>query len=124
MKKSEEMKRSYRVTLRYSAKESKELSRLCAKTTCNNLSEYLRSVSLNEPVTIRYRNQSADAYLSQFIQLKNELNAIGNNFNQLVKRLHTLRPHELYTWMRSCEITLLMISEKKSEILELIKKIA
>lgn len=124
MKKNEELKRSCRVTLRYTNKEFKQISHLCAKTTCNNLSEYLRLVSLNEPVTILYRNQSADTYLAEFIQLKNELNAIGNNFNQLIKRLHTIRDHELNAWMKLSESTLRLIAEKKVEIIEELKKIA
>ena len=60
------------------------------KTTCRKLSEYARKVLLNKPVVIKYRNQSADDFLAEIIQLKNELNHIGNNFNQAVKKLHTL----------------------------------
>ncbi len=36
----------------------------------------------------KYTNSSADAFLSEMIGLKNELSAIGKNFNQMVKKLH------------------------------------
>jgi len=60
------------------------------KTTCRKLSEYARKMLLQKPVIIKYRNQSADELLTEMVKLKNELGAIGNNFNQTVKRLHTL----------------------------------
>lgn len=47
-------------------------------------------VLLKKPVTINYRNQSADEILSAMRQLKKELNDVGNNFNQAVHKLHTL----------------------------------
>jgi transcriptional regulator of NAD metabolism len=53
----------------------------------------LRSPTRTLPATSRkyfYRNQSADEFLAEMIQLKHELNAIGNNFNQAVHKLHTL----------------------------------
>ncbi|HUC80951.1 MAG TPA: hypothetical protein VMR70_08545 [Flavisolibacter sp.] len=60
------------------------------KTTSKELSDYARKVLLKKPVTVNYRNQSGDELLAEMIRLKNELSAIGNNFNQAVHRLHTL----------------------------------
>lgn len=69
-------------------------------TTSRNLSEFARRVLLNKPVVVRYRNESADHFLTEMIQLRKELHAIGNNFNQAVKRLHTLDTiHEIQTWL-------------------------
>ncbi len=39
---------------------------------------------------MKYRNQSADDFLKQMLELKKELNGIGNNFNQAVHKLHLL----------------------------------
>jgi hypothetical protein len=44
---------------------------------------------LNKPVTVKYRNESADVIMTAMIQLKNELNPIGNNINQAVKITYT-----------------------------------
>jgi hypothetical protein len=74
------------------------------KTTCRKLSEYARKVLLNKPVIVKYRNQSADDFLRDMIKLKNELNAVGNNFNQSVKRLHTLdKITEVKLWLSVTE---------------------
>jgi predicted nucleic acid-binding OB-fold protein len=88
--KEEKKVRSILLPIRLNIDEKKKLNSLYGKTTCNSLSEYARSVLLKEPVTIFYRNQTADEFLAEMIQLKKELNAIGNNFNQAVHKLHTL----------------------------------
>ncbi|OSZ77234.1 hypothetical protein CAP36_12530 [Chitinophagaceae bacterium IBVUCB2] len=73
-----------------------------SKTTCRKLSEYARNVLLQKPVVIKVRNQSADDFLGEIILLKNELNAIGNNYNQSVKRLHTMeRFSEVKIWLQN-----------------------
>lgn len=71
-----------------------------SKTTCRKLSEYARNVLLQKPVRIKYRNQSADEFLHEMLQFKKELNAIGNNYNQSVKKLHTLdHDIEIKKWL-------------------------
>jgi hypothetical protein len=45
---------------------------------------------MQKPVTVKYRNESADDFLKQMLELKKELNGIGNNFNQAVHKLHIL----------------------------------
>lgn len=91
MKQKEETARyTRRVTIRFKPEEYNQVEAKQKATTCNKLSEYIRKVALAQPVVITYRNQSADNFLSEMVQLKNELNAIGNNFNQSVHKLHTL----------------------------------
>jgi hypothetical protein len=79
--------------------EEKKLKKLYGRTTSNGLSEYARAVLLKEPVTVLYRNQTADEFLAEMILLKKELNAIGNNFNQAVHKLHILdQVPEIKSW--------------------------
>lgn len=76
-----------------------------SSTTCRKLSEYARNVLLQKPVAIKYRNQSADEFLQEMLQLKKELNAFGNNYNQAVRKLHTLnRDSEIKNWIADNEI--------------------
>jgi len=82
--------RSKWLTIRLSEDEENKLNKFYDQTTSNSLSEYARNLLLNEPITVVYRNQTADDFLAEMILLKNELNAIGKNFNQVVHRLHTL----------------------------------
>jgi hypothetical protein len=72
------------------AQEVIQLRNKQQKTTERSLSEYIRNISMQKPVIVKYRNQSADDFLRQMLELKKELNAIGNNFNQAVHKLHLL----------------------------------
>lgn len=92
------------ISFRVKPDEYNKIHGLFSATTCRKLSEYARKVLLNKPVTIKYRNQSADEFLSAMIPLKNELNSIGKNFNQAVKKLHTLNQiSEFKNWLISYE---------------------
>jgi hypothetical protein len=79
------------LTIRMSEEEYQEAERLTGETTCHSLSEYSRRAILGKPVVMRYRNISLDDFMTGMLDLQNELNAIGANFNQLVRRLHTLK---------------------------------
>ncbi|MGI8583446.1 MAG: plasmid mobilization protein [Chitinophagaceae bacterium] len=91
--------RSGWLTIRLNEDEENKLNKLYGRTTSCSLSEYARNVLLKEPVNILFRNQSADDFLEEMIQLKKELNAIGNNFNQAVHKLHTFdHVQEVKSW--------------------------
>jgi len=78
------------VKMRVNDDELELIKKLHRQSMEKNLSNYLRKIALQKPVLIKYRNQSADEVLKEMILLKSELNAIGNNFNQAVKKLHML----------------------------------
>ncbi len=90
MEKVKKELRKHFVKTRMNDTELNHLGRLQQKSTDKDLSNYIRKVLLQKPVTINYRNQSADDFLKQMLELKKELNAIGNNFNQAVHKLHLL----------------------------------
>ncbi len=70
-----------------------------------------------QPVTVVYRNGSADDFLKQMLQLQKELNAIGNNFNQAVHKLHTLdRIPEFRSWIMDYKKTHHLFLSKMEEI--------
>ena len=79
---------------------------------------------LKSPYIILYRNQSADEFLAEMILLKNELNAIGNNFNQAVHKLHTLdHIPEIKAWAIQNEQCKKLFMKKMEEIKEKINQI-
>lgn len=90
MKKQENEVRKIFIKIRMNDEELKQVKKKQQQTTERSLSEYIRNVSMQKPVTVRYRNQSADDFLKQMLELKKELNGIGNNFNQVVHKLHIL----------------------------------
>ena len=86
---SEEAKRTRKVTVRFKPAEYNKVNTAFGSTTKKKLSEYIRFVLLDKPVTVYTRNKSLDELMEELVFLRNELSAIGSNFNQLVKRLHT-----------------------------------
>jgi hypothetical protein len=105
------------ISFRVKPQEYEDIHKLFSATTCRKLSQYARKVLLNKPVVVKYRNQSADDFLSAIIPLKNELNSIGNNFNQAVKKLHTLHEiPEFKNWLTTYETDRQMFLKKVDEI--------
>lgn len=78
------------VVVRMNETEFEKAEKFRKKTTERYLSTYVRKLSLQKPLTVKYRNESADDFLLDMLNLKKELNAIGNNFNQAVHKLHLL----------------------------------
>ena len=112
------------LTIRLNEDEEKKLDQLYSRTTSNSLSEYARDVLLREPVIILYRNQTADEFLEEMILLKKELNAIGNNFNQAVHKLHTLdHDPEIKAWAILNEAFKKMFIKKVEDIYQKMNQI-
>jgi len=78
------------VGIRLTPNEYAKLEGKCAHTTCRKLSEFLRQLIFNRPVTVIERNGSQDQMISELSELREELNRLGNNFNQATKRLHSI----------------------------------
>ena len=109
--------RSKWLTIRLNEDEQKKLNNFYGKTTSIGLSEYARDVLLKEPVFVLYRNETADEFLAEMILLKNELNAIGKNFNQVVHKLHTLdHVPEIKAWAILNESSKKIFMKKVEEI--------
>jgi glutaminase len=116
--------RSKRVHVRFTDQEFEKIQAQFTRSTCRKLSEYVRRILLNKPVTMNQRNQSLDDFMDEMIVLRNELNAIGNNYNQIVKRLHTLEDvTDIKTWLMINEAARKIIQNKITEIKEKINQI-
>ncbi|KFC59170.1 hypothetical protein FEM08_20310 [Flavobacterium gilvum] len=74
---------------------------------------------------MNYRNQSVDEFMYEMIRLRSELNALGNNFNQAVKKLHTLQQiPEFKAWIIRHELEKKILFNKVEEIKNHIEKIS
>ncbi len=78
------------ISIRVKPDEYTAIYKLYKTTTCKKLSQYVRKVLLQKPVTILYKDESTREILSALNQLSRELSSVGNNFNQTVHKLHTL----------------------------------
>lgn len=103
--------------IRVTEDELKKIKAFSKKTASKGASDYARNLLLQKPVIVKYRNGSADDILSEMIRLKNELNAIGNNFNQAVHRLHTFdKIPEIKLWLIQTEMLRQTFMKKVEEI--------
>lgn len=90
--------------VRFTAAEYAQLERRFKATACRQMSEYLRKSLLHKPVIVNYRNESLDEVMLELVCLRRDLNGLVNNFNQTVKRLHTLRQiQEFRDWIMQTE---------------------
>lgn len=113
------------VGLRFTPAEYARIERKWKATTCRKLSEYIRKYLFDKPITTNYRNQSLDEFMFEIIRLRTELKALGNNFNQAVKKLHTLQQiPEFKTWIINHELERRILLNKVEEINKYIEKIS
>ena len=100
MRKKESEVRKKMVVVRLNVAEDQLLQKFLKQTTEKTVSNYLRKLALQKPVTVKYRSVSADDFLRDMLELKKELSAIGNNYNQAVKKLHILEKiPEFRSWI-------------------------
>jgi hypothetical protein len=111
--------------IRFTEKEMESLQRKFKNSTSSQLSHYMREILLGRPVVIKYRNESLDNFMEELITIKQELNAIGNNLNQAVKKLHTLKQiPEFRQWINGNETIQQQMQERTKHIEERIAKMS
>lgn len=58
-------------------------------STCRKLSDHIRRHLFNKPIVTTYMNASFDDYIEETMTLNSELNSIGNNINQIAKKMNS-----------------------------------
>lgn len=90
---TEEKKTAYRnkwLTVRLTEAELGQLCHQHAQTAYKRMADYVRVLIFQKPVKVLSRDTSIDALMEELILLRTELNALGNNFNQVVRRINSL----------------------------------
>lgn len=115
--KKENTNRNKWIHLRLTPAEMDLLKGRFENSLCPKLSDFARKNLLGKPVVLKYRNQSVDDFITEMSRLRSDLNAVGNNYNQAVKKLHTLNQiPEFKAWILSSR-------EEKKRLFESIEKI-
>ena len=113
------------IGLRLTPAEYAKIERKWKASTCRKLSDYVRRSLFDKPIVTTYRDASLDEFMFQMIQLRKELNAIGNNFNQAVKKLHILQQiPEFKSWLIRYELESKILFNKIDEVKKSIQKFA
>jgi hypothetical protein len=112
------------IGLRLTPDEYAKIEKKWKASTCRKLSDYVRRCLFGKPVVTTYRNSSQDDLMAELTRLRHELNAVGNNFNQAVKKLHTLNQiAEFKSWLIAYEVEKKILNNKVDEVRNNIKKI-
>ena len=112
------------IGLRLTPDEYAKIEKKWKASTCRKLSDYVRRSLFDKPVVTTYRNSSQDDLMAELTRLRSELNAVGNNFNQAVKKLHTLSQiAEFRSWLIAYEVEKKILSNKVDEVRNNVKKI-
>ena len=113
------------IGLRLTPEEYSDVEKRWKASTCRKLSDFVRHIIFEKPVVTTYRNKSLDDFMSESIRLRKELNSIGNNFNQAVKKLHTLdQSGEIKEWLIGYELEKKLLFNKVDEVKNHIRKMA
>ncbi len=113
------------IGLRLTPGEYTKIEKRWKASTCRKLSDYVRRNIFDKPVVTSYRNKSLDDFMAEMIKLRAELNSIGNNFNQAVKKLHTLQQiPEFKHWILTYEVEKKILFNKVDEVKNRIQKMA
>ena len=114
---AEKTNRNKFLKIRITLKELEAIRHKASKTTSKKTSDYVRRILFDKPVITYFRNQSFDDFVAEMVALRNELNAIANNYNQVVKRLHSLRHlDEIKLWASVNESSKQILQRKIDEI--------
>jgi hypothetical protein len=125
MTKEQNKNRTKWLHLRLKPDEFEILQKRFSRSTCPKLSDFARKNLLQKPVVMKYRSESLDDLLIELIQLRTELNAIGNNFNQAVKKLHTLNQiPEFKHWLITYELEKKVLFNSVDQIKNHIKNLS
>lgn len=112
------------VGLRLTPDEYAKIEKKWKASTSRKLSDYVRHSLFDKPIVTTYRSSSQDDLMAELTRLRSELNAVGNNFNQAVKKLHTLsQVAEFRSWLIAYEVEKKILSNKVDEVRNNVKKI-
>ncbi len=121
--KEEKSNRTRIIGLRLTPREYATIEKKWKASTCRKLSDYVRRSLFEKPVVTTYRNKSQDDVMAELTRLRNELNGLGNNFNQAVKKLHTLQQiPEFKAWVVTYELERRTLQNKLDEVRNNIRK--
>jgi len=115
--KRENSNRTRIVGLRLTPLEYAELEKRFRASTCRKLSDHIRRHLFNKPIVATYRNASFDDYIEETMTLNSELNSIGNNINQIAKKMNSFKTiSEFKTQVFWFEVDKKKLFEKMEEI--------
>ena len=121
----ESAQRNRKVTVRFTPEEFNTINSQFKKSTAKVISDYIRSILLAGKITLYYRNKSLDLLIEELKLLRRELAAVGNNFNQVVKKINSVKDAaDLNFWLDMAMLLQKQLLEKTGNINDKIAQIS
>lgn len=79
----------YKVGVRFDQKTYSILKELVQKTNCHSVGELVRRIIVKNKIRFYSIDSTMDVPINEIIRIKEELNAIGRNINQITHEFHT-----------------------------------
>lgn len=79
----------YDIKTRVNTREFQRLNKLLAASRYKTMSVMLREIISGRPLTVYTRDESLDIMMGELTRLRKELNAIGVNINQAVRKINS-----------------------------------
>jgi hypothetical protein len=93
----ENEKATARLNLRLTNAEMTTLTdRLKVTSNIKTLTDLAKHIIFNRKIVVYTRDKDLDITISEITKLRNEMSAIGKNFNQITKRINTYEDQFLY----------------------------
>jgi chromosome segregation ATPase len=85
--KTNQSKKSVVITFAVQPEEYAKIKLRQQNSTCRSISEYIRNILLNNPITTIFRDQSLDDLIEEIAVLNSEINSLKNMQQELIKKL-------------------------------------
>lgn len=77
-----------KITIRVSDPFYQKMGKWLGQSNCQSMAELARSIIYKEKITWYHRDSKLDATAIELAGIRKELNAIGNNINQITRHFH------------------------------------
>jgi hypothetical protein len=91
---------------------------------CQNLSELTRRILSHQRIITFTKDVTWDQPMEELCLIRKEINAIGNNINQITRHFHTAPDHEKSQHLISALAQYEQIKSKTQQLLDLINPLA
>lgn len=80
---------THHIQAKVSEKVYNRLNQMLQDSDCHFMGELVRRILSREKITVYHKDASLDAPMEELIRIRQELNAIGVNINQITHAFHT-----------------------------------
>ncbi|WP_179091011.1 plasmid mobilization relaxosome protein MobC [[Flexibacter] sp. ATCC 35208] len=115
----------YDVKTRINQYHFDRLKKLLAKSRYKNMSGLLRMIICDKPLTIYTRDESLGVVMEELVKIRGELNAIGNNINQVTRHVNAVpQPQQKLLHALAMPDLLQQVAARQQQLIPIVEALA